>query len=79
MKKLISILCFAIASITVTAQKADISSEKIAMTFELPDYLKNLKTFSYEIQDDGVYWNYTPSPEYYPALRSLLTSKQIKR
>ena len=66
MKKLINILCFAIASITVTAQKADISSEKIAMTFELPDYLKNLKTFRYEIQDDGAYWNYTPSPEYYP-------------
>lgn len=66
MKKLIRILCFAIASITVTAQKADISSEKIAMTFELSDDLKDLKTFSYQIQDDGTYWNYTPSPEYYP-------------
>lgn len=66
MKKLITILCIAFAGTTVTAQKADIKSKDIPLTFELPSYVKNLKTFSYDIQDDGKYWNYTPSPEYYP-------------
>lgn len=65
MKKLITLFCI-VLSITITAQKADISSKEISLKFELPNYLKNLKTVSYEIQDDGEYWNYTPSPEYYP-------------
>lgn len=67
MKKLLTLLCIVLVSSTTIAQKAKISSEKIALKLELPNYLKKLKTDSYEIQDDGSYWNYSPSPEYYPA------------
>lgn len=66
MKQTIAILSLFVACFTTLAQKPDIKSQKIALKSELPSFLKNLKTFSYEIQDDGEYWNYTPSPKYYP-------------
>ena len=59
MKKLLLLACVAFASLTATAQKADVKAQDITATFEQPEILKNTKTYSYTIQDDGKYWNYT--------------------
>ncbi|WP_044401041.1 hypothetical protein [Lacinutrix sp. Hel_I_90] len=68
MKKLLSIAAIFCATLS-HAQKADVTSQAVTASFEQPDFLKNTKTFSYTIQDDGAYWNYTPT-EAFPALAS---------
>ncbi|SDX16943.1 hypothetical protein SAMN05444411_103258 [Lutibacter oricola] len=83
MKRLfITILCIAFTNTLLFAQKADVSSKEVLIKFEIPSHLKGLKTFSYEIQDEGEYWNYENSPEHYPAdeypnLASLTDGIQI--
>lgn len=61
MKKLLLLACVAFGSLTATAQKADVKAHEITATFEQPEILKNTKTYSYTIQDDGKYWNYSPT------------------
>lgn len=65
-KQILFFQCMLLIGAAAMAQKADISSYKVTFGFERPDYLKTIKTFSYEIQDDGEYWNYQPNPEHYP-------------
>jgi len=83
MKKQITFILILLLSISINAQKADITLEKVTLEFERPDYLKSLKTFSYQIQDDGLYWDYKPNPEHYPVdtypdLASLTEGLTIK-
>ncbi|AXO80642.1 hypothetical protein DZC78_09680 [Olleya aquimaris] len=63
MKKTILLVCFAITCLNIKAQKADVKTKEIKATFEQPEFLKNIKTYSYTIQDDGTYWNYTPTAQ----------------
>lgn len=63
MKKTILIVCVALTGLIMNAQKADVKTHDIKATFEQPEILKNTKTYSYTIQDDGKYWNYTPTEE----------------
>ncbi|WP_157814069.1 hypothetical protein [Olleya sp. Bg11-27] len=61
MKKTILIVCVALTGLIMNAQKADVKTHDIKVTFEQPEILKDTKTYSYTIQDDGKYWNYTPT------------------
>jgi hypothetical protein len=79
MKKIIAML---LVCTSMFAQKADIESNKVRWNVNRPDYLNTIKTFSYEIQDDGEYWNYEPNAEYfpedtYPSLASLTNGISI--
>ncbi|QCE41280.1 hypothetical protein [Psychroserpens sp. NJDZ02] len=61
MKKTILIACAVLVGLIMNAQKADVKTHDIKVTFEQPEILKGTKTYSYTIQDDGKYWNYTPT------------------
>lgn len=60
MKKALLLSLFASISIAY-AQKAEVNTSIVTTNFPQPEFLKNTKTFSYTIQDDGIYWNYTPT------------------
>jgi len=62
MKKVL-LLSFLASLSFANAQKADVKTSNVTTSFEQPEFLKNTKTFSYTIQDDGAYWNYTPTDE----------------
>jgi len=76
MKKKILLFCIAFATLSINAQKASIKSKVLKATFEQPEFLKNTKTFSYTLQDDGVYWNYTPT-DGFPTLTSITPKLNI--
>ena len=61
MKKTILIACAVLVGLIMNAQKADVKTHDIKVTFEQPEIIKGTKTYSYTIQDDGKYWNYTPT------------------
>jgi len=61
MNKQLMLLAFLLVTTFGFAQKANVKTRAITAQFEQPEFLKNVKTFSYTIQDDGEYWNYTTS------------------
>lgn len=70
----------------VTAQKAQFNKKSFELDFKQPEFFKGLKTFSYEIQDDGEYWNHNyeedkKKPENFndfKTIQSLVEGPQIK-
>ena len=77
MKKLSSLLFFILLSVFAIAQKASVKQHEILLTFEQPELLKGLKTFSYSFQDDGKYWNYISTDEN-PTIASLTEDISIE-
>lgn len=77
MKKFLLILL--LISVSVQGQKAKFNTHKFTLEFEKPSLFNEVKTFSYEIQDDGVYWNHNPENDStkpqnytdYPTLQSM--------
>lgn len=67
------------------AQKTKFKDEKFELTFTETPFFKDFKTFSYTIQDDGLYWNHAyeeneEKPEdydKYPTLVSLSEGLKI--
>lgn len=57
MKRIIFLSCFFMTTF-LFSQKVEIQNKKLELKFKTPELFKNLKTFSYEIQDDGKYWNH---------------------
>lgn len=76
MKKILLILCFAFITQHITAQKANVKSKEITIDIKQPEFLKNAETYSYTIQDDGVYWNYEATDQY-PTLASATDGLEI--
>lgn len=68
-KNLITLILFCFSTF-IFAQKASVKPKKIEVTFEQPDFLKHVKTFTYTLQGEDKYWNYTPTPEF-PTLTSV--------
>ena len=66
----------ALIGLTTNAQKADISKYDITVNFEQPELFKNFKTISYELQDDGSFWNHEATEEY-PTLTSTTQSIEV--
>lgn len=75
MKKIVQFLTL-LCVISLNAQKADVDSQIVTATFNQPDFLKNSKTFSYTIQDDGTYWNYTQTEEF-PTITSNIEGLKL--
>jgi len=65
------------------SQKPNIKSHKIKINTNCQEYLKKINTFSYEIQDDGAFWNYIPGEddnyqfEIFPNINSLTEGVKI--
>lgn len=66
MKKITTLIIFLTTTLFINAQKANVVSKKVKLQLKLPEFISNIKTVSYSIQDDGEYWNYTPTPKQYP-------------
>jgi len=64
MNKQLLLLAIMLVSTFAFAQKATIKTRALTAQFEQPEFLKNVNTFSYTIQDDGTYWNYTPTNDF---------------
>ncbi len=79
MKKTLTTIAFVFIFLNIMAQKAEVKNFKIKYPIERPQFLKKIKTFSYEIQDDGKFWNYIPGEdekypaENYPNITSFVT------
>ncbi len=43
---------------TLSAQKPDVESKDVEVTFNRPEQLSSFNTISYTLQDDGDFWNY---------------------
>jgi len=76
MKKTTFILLAFLSMTTSYAQKALIKTEKITLDAKSPKLFDNIKTFEYIIQDDGKYWNHTPT-DLYPTISSLVDIMNI--
>ncbi|MBA6157043.1 hypothetical protein H3Z83_10985 [Tenacibaculum sp. S7007] len=85
MKRNLFLLVILFAFTNAFSQKAKFKNEKFELAFSQPEIFKNFETFSYEIQDDGVYWNHKydedekkpDSFKDYPTLRSLTQGLEI--
>jgi len=70
----------------IFSQNTQFKSHKFELEFNQPEFFKNLKTISYEIQDDGTYWNHEydendNKPENYrdfPTLQSFTEGLKVK-
>lgn len=75
MKKII-MSAIALIGLTASAQKADVTNYDITVNFNQPEAFKNFKTISYELQDDGEFWNHEATNEY-PTLTSTTQSIEV--
>lgn len=79
------LLAFLLVGLNVFSQKAKFETYDFELNFAQPEIFSKLKTFSYEIQDDGAYWNHnyeedSKKPENYedfPTLQSLTDGLKI--
>ncbi|WNW02258.1 hypothetical protein RRF68_02215 [Tenacibaculum sp. HL-MS23] len=88
MKKINNLLFLTLlfAFSNIFSQNTLFKSKKFELIFNQPEFFKNLKTFSYEIQDDGNYWNHEYKEDEkkpdnyldYPNLQSLTNGLTIK-
>lgn len=78
MKRKLLLLGFIVISLITYGQKADVSSVELRVNIERPEYLTNIKTFSYELQDDDKTWKGWPISLEHPTLTSLTDGIKIK-
>ncbi len=85
MKRNLFFLVFLCTFVNAFSQNTKFKAKKIELEFNQPEIFKNLKTFSYEIQDDGAYWDHEYREgdksievfEEFPTLKSLTEGIKI--
>ena len=70
MKK-IFFLFFMFLSVINFAQKVKIKNFSFDIDIRNLDVFKNITTYSYQIQDDGDYWNHNKNKDKFPTLESF--------